>query len=169
MPVGRISPTLISQVLLVSLLGALCGCGSGGNSGPTVTGVVFIGDKAAVANPVGADGLTLAPVGTAVNVFYNDRNATYQANSPKVDSQGRFTFHMQHTDVEYYVAIANTCSTVAGIELGPGDQIDTINDPSFTNGHTPSSSMTQKAAAAASALGVNVVVIIGTDSDSCRR
>jgi len=163
-------PSLISRFLIVSLLGALCGCGSSNDSGPTVTGVVLMGDETAVANLVGADGLTPVPSGTRVEILYDDGLKISHANSPAVDAQGHFTFHLQGgTSREYHVDIANTCSTAAGVELGPGGQISVTNDPSFTNGHTPSTAMARKAISAADALGVNVAIIIGTDSDSCAR
>jgi len=169
--IERIPKPLISRVFLVFLPGILCGCGSGSqNDGVTVTGVVLMGGDTAIANPNGADGLTAAPAGTKVSIDYTDGVNGGQVNSPTVDAQGRFTFTMQHTkSLGYSVYVTNACATVAELELGPEYQVLTSYDQLITVKQTPSHAMQQKAAAAGRALGVDVALVIGTDSDSCAQ
>jgi hypothetical protein len=146
------------------------GCGGSGTSQPDgleVHGMVLSGGRSAIANEIGADRLVPVGTGVAVNASYDDGLTVFRLKSPQTDSQGRFTFRMKKGHYEYYCDIADTCSTVAGIEDGQSGSVFVSYRPGYADGHTPSAAMVQKAYLAAKALGVDVVVIISTDVDAC--
>ena len=163
-------------LLLLAAVLPVAGCGGGSGTSPSKTrdihGMVLMGTKAAFRNPTGADGLVPVGKGVPVRIVYIDRDSTFNtADSPTTDAQGRFVFKIPEPEsAGYFADSADTCSTVVEFGVDPSTgQVVTQYDAAYFANHKPSTFMADKAVVAAKALGVDMVVLVGADADSCSQ
>jgi hypothetical protein len=131
--------------------------------------MVLYGNDVAIANPNGAEGLVPAAGGLQVSAEYilGGDDTFHKLPSPVTDSQGRFSVPFLQPSKTYYIGIQDRCVTLTTAVLGLENQIITDHLVGSHSGFQPSAAMIAKDDAAAKALGVDVVVLIGTDADAC--
>jgi hypothetical protein len=149
------------------------GCSGGGTKsdppGTIMHGMVLYGNDAAIADPNGADGLVPAGAGveiTAEYIFGGD-DTSHVLPSLITDSQGRFTLKLLQSHRIYDFGIPDRCATVTRVGLGLTGLFLIDHGLGSHSGFQASAAMIVKGDAAAKALGVDVVVLIGTDADAC--
>jgi hypothetical protein len=163
----------ISAVCLTAAFVSVgAGCGGSGTKEPpgiTIRGVVLYANDAAIANPNGAEGLVPTGADVKIDVEYNvNADVTSNVLPPAItDAQGHFQLTGAQPDNLYFFGIPDHCSTATILSFHQVSHIITTHSVGYHSGYQPSGAMITKGDAAAKALGVDVVVLVGTDADAC--